>query len=77
MEGVAVGQPGDTILHFPDNTVTLTWTASGAVATFAGMVPKNISVTTANGVTTFPFEDKVYFYASDRATAAAQLKTLR
>jgi hypothetical protein len=34
-------------------------------------------VSTVDGVTRFTFEDKVYFYASDRATAAAQLKTLR
>jgi len=78
VEGVAAGQPGSTTLHFPDNTVTTTWIASGrATATFAGMVPQDITVSTADGMTRFPFEDKVYFYASDRTTAAAQLKTLR
>jgi heat shock protein HslJ len=78
VEGVATGQPGDTVLHFPDNTVTITWLAGGrATARFEGMVPKPITVSTVSGVTTFPFEDKTYFYASDRATAAAQLKTRR
>jgi len=78
VEGVAAGQPGSTILHFPDNTVTITWlTGGGATATFAGMVPRNIAVSTSDGVTRFPFDDKTYFYGSDRATAAAQLKTLR
>jgi hypothetical protein len=78
VEGVAPGQTGDTVLHFPDNTVTLTWLPGGrATATFEGMVPKAVAVSTVKGVTTFPFEDRVYFYASDRATAAAQLKTLR
>ena len=61
-----------------ESSSTITWLAGGrATATFAGMVPKNISVSTVGGVTTFRFEDKVYFYASDRATAAAQLDALR
>jgi hypothetical protein len=41
------------------------------------MVPKDITFSTAEGVTRFPFEDKVYFFASDRAKAAAELMTLR
>jgi hypothetical protein len=78
VEGVAAGKTGDTVLHFPDNTVTITWLAAGrATARFEGMVPQDIAVSTVNGVTRFTFEDKLYFYASDRATAAAQLKTLR
>ena len=78
VEGVAPGESGSTVLHFPDNTVTIAWRADGkATATFEGMVPKDITVTTANGVTRFPFDDKVYFYASDRAKAAEQLKSLR
>lgn len=78
VEGAAAGTSGETVLHFPDNSVTLRWQGGGkATATFAGMVPKDITVTTADGVTRFPFEDKVYFFASDRAVAAAQLKTLR
>ncbi len=78
VEGAAPGVSGTTDLHFPDNAVTITWLADGkATATFLGMVPQPITVTTADGVTRFPFEDKVYFYASDPAVAAAQLKTLR
>lgn len=78
VEGAAAGTTGETVLHFPDNTVTLRWRGGNkATATFAGMVPRDITFSTADGVTRFPFEDKVYFFASDRATAAAQLKTLR
>ena len=78
VEGVAAGAPGETVLHYPDNTVTLRWLGGGkATATFAGMVPKDITFSTADGVTRFPFEDKVYFFASDRSVAAAQLRTLR
>lgn len=77
VEGAAPGRTGQTTLHFPDNSVTLTWKAAGAAtATFAGMAPRAITVSTDGGVTRFPFDDKVYFYASDRATAAAQLKAL-
>jgi heat shock protein HslJ len=78
VEGVVAGTSGETVLHFPDNTVTLQWLGGGtATATFAGMVPKDITFSTADGVTRFTFEDKVYFFASDRAVAAAQLRTRR
>jgi heat shock protein HslJ len=78
VEGAAAGTSGQTVLHFPDNTVTLRWLRGGkATATFEGMVPKDVAFSTANGVTRFPYEDKVYFFASDRAVAADQLKTLR
>ena len=78
VEGVAPGASGTTVLHFPDNDVTFTWSGGGkATATFAGMNPQAITFSTADGVTRFTFEDKVYFFASDRNVAAAQLKTLR
>lgn len=78
VEGAVAGTAGETVLHFPDNTVALRWLGGNkATATFAGMVPKDITFSTAEGVTRFPFEDKVYFFASDRAKAAAELKTLR
>lgn len=78
VEGAAPGSSGTTALHFPDNAVTITWLSGGkATATFSGMVPQDITVTTADGVTRFPFENKVYFYVSDRAKAASELKTLR
>jgi hypothetical protein len=77
VEGVAPGRTGQTTLHFPDNSVTLAWKAAdAATATFAGMVPRAVTVSTVGGVTRFPFDDKVYFYASDRATADTQLKAL-
>jgi hypothetical protein len=78
VEGAAPGASGKTTLHFPDNSVTLEWHGSGkASATFEGMNPQDVSVTTAEGVTRFTFEDKPYFYVSDRAAAAAALKTLQ
>lgn len=78
VEGAAPGSTGKTVLHFPDNTVTLTWLAGGkATATFEGMKPQGITIATADGVTKFPFEDKVYFFVSDRTRAAEEIKKVR
>jgi heat shock protein HslJ len=78
VEGVDPGASGQTVLHFPDNTVTLTWRgATNAMATFEGMVPMAVTVATAGGATKFVFEDKVYFWVSDRRAAAEQIKTLK
>jgi len=78
VEGAAPGASGRTTLHFPDNSVTLEWRGGDrAAATFAGMSPQDVTVTTAEGVTRFTFEGKPYFYVSDRGAAAAALDTLR
>jgi hypothetical protein len=57
--------------------VTLEWRGGNrAAATFEGMNPQDVTVTTAEGVTRFTFEGKPYFFVSDRGAAAAALKTL-
>ena len=77
VEGVEPGASGQTTLHFPDNAVTLEWRGEGrAAATFEGMNPRDVGVTTADGVTRFEFDGKPYFYVSDREAAAAALKEL-
>jgi hypothetical protein len=48
----------------------------GTVA-FAGMAPLAVSLTTADGVTSFPLEDTMSCYVSDRTKAAEASKTLR
>jgi hypothetical protein len=78
VEGAAPGGPGKTTLHFPDNTVTLKWLgATKASATFAGMKPFDVDVTTAEGMTQFVFEGKPYFWVSDRRAAELELQSLR
>ena len=78
VEGVDPGASGQTGLLFPDNAVTLTWrSATSATATFAGMVPLAVTVSTTGGVTKFVLEDRVYFWVSDRRAAADELKTLK
>ena len=78
VEGAASGGPGQTTLHFPDNTVTLKWlSATKASAIFEGMNPQDVDVTTAEGTTQFLFEGKPYFWVSDRRAAELELKALR
>jgi hypothetical protein len=77
VEGASPGGPGKTTLHFPDNKVTLEWRGPGkASATFEGMNPRDVTVTSTEGTTTFVFDDKPYFWVSDRRAAEAELKTL-
>jgi len=77
VEGVTTGAPGETVLHFPDNTVKLKWLgADKASATFEGMYPQDVSYTTTEGITRFTFEDRPYFYVSDRNLATQEIKKL-
>jgi hypothetical protein len=77
VEGVDPGASGQTKLLFPDNAVTREWRGEGrAAATFEGMNPRDVTVTTAESVTRFMFDGKPYFYVSDREAAAAALKEL-
>jgi hypothetical protein len=78
VEGVAVGRPGRTVLHFPDNRVDLQWLGGDRVrATFAGMVPRETTFATTDGTTRFDAWDKPYFFVSDRTRAAAEVKAFR
>jgi hypothetical protein len=78
VEGAAPGGPGKTTLYFPDNEVTLNWLgARRASATFAGMKPFDVDVTTAEGMTQFIFEGRPYFWVSDRRAAELELQSLR
>jgi hypothetical protein len=78
VEGAMPGGPGETTLHFPDNAVTLNWLGTKkASATFAGMKPSDVDVTTAEGMTQFVFEGKPYFWVSDRRAAELELQSLR
>ena len=77
-EGADPGASGQTVLHFPDNAVTLAWrSATSATATFEGMVPIAVTVSTTGGITKFAFEDRVYFWVSDRRAAADEVKALK
>jgi hypothetical protein len=51
--------------------------AKKASATFAGMNPQDVDVTTTEGTTQFLFEGKPYFRVSDRRAAELELQSLR
>lgn len=77
MEGAAPGEQGATRLYFPDNRVDLTWPGGNRISvTFAAMKPQETAYTTRDGITRFTL-DKEYFFASDRTSAARELKLLR
>jgi len=42
--------------------------------TFEEMKPQPVTFNTSEGTTQFVFEDKTYFYVSDRAMAAMEVK---
>ena len=77
VEGTALGQHGTTVLHFPDNRLDLMWGGGNHVTvTFVGLKPQETTYATADGITRFTL-DKEYFFASDRTSAARELKSVR
>ena len=72
MEG---SRKASTLLRFPDNAVTLNWKEGRDVElVFEGMVPKMATFATAEGETNWVFEDKTYFYISDKGRAAWEVE---
>jgi len=59
-----------TELRYPDQTIQLTWRPGNSVGLqFEGMVPMEARYATSEGETNFVFEDKTYFYYSDKGMA--------
>lgn len=75
VEGAAPGGPGKTVVHYPDQNITLNWRGGrrGSV-TFEGMKPQPVTFNTSEGNTQFIFEGKTYFYVSDRGAAEMEVK---
>lgn len=75
VEGAAPGGRGKTVLHYPDQNITLTWRGkSRGNATFEGMKPQQVTFSTSEGNTQFIFEGKTYFYTSDPGAAEMEVK---
>ena len=76
--GAAPGGPGQTVIHYPDQKITLNWrgTRRGSV-TFEGMKPQPMRFSTSEGSTQFIFEGKTYFYVSDRRAAKMEVQNFR
>lgn len=78
VEGAAPGGRGRTVLRYPDQTITLNWRGGRRVnVTFEGMKPQPLTYNTAEGTTQFFFEDKTYFYVTDRGAARWEVQNFR
>jgi hypothetical protein len=78
VDGVAPGKKGKTVLHYPDQNITLDWHGNKRVGvTFEGMKEKQTSYRTSEGSTQFVFEGKTYFYVSDPGAAEMEVKNFR
>jgi len=67
-----------TELRYPDQTIVLSWRAGNRIGLqFEGMVPMEARYSTSEGETNFVFEDKTYFYYSDKGMARMELQHFR
>lgn len=72
------GSKTRTVLHFPDQTIELTWKGGNRVGLqFEGMVPKEARYATSEGETNWVFEDKTYYYYSNKEVARREVESFR
>ena len=75
VEGAAPGGSGKTVVHYPDQTITLNWRGGKHVSVmFEGMKAQPATFSTSEGNTQFVFEGKTYFYTSDPGAAEMEVK---
>lgn len=75
VEGAAPGGSGKTVVHYPDQKITLQWqSAKRGKVIFEGMKPQPVTFTTSEGSTQFIYEGKPYFYVSDPGAAEWEIK---
>jgi hypothetical protein len=78
VNGAAPGGRGKTVLHYPDQKVTLHWRQGDRVGVeFEGMKVLPTTFNTAEGETQFLFEGKTYFYISDPGMAEMEVQHFR
>lgn len=72
------GKKTGTTLRMPDQTIELTWKPGNRVGLqFEGMVPQEARYSTSEGETNWVFEDKTYFYISNKDMARMEVRDLR
>ena len=78
VSGAAPGGPGETVLNYPDQKITLKWLAPKRLAvTFEGMKPQELGYVQAEGNIEFNYEGSVYMYTYNRESAALEVKNFR
>ena len=72
------GRKTHTTLRFPDQTLDMIWRSGDRVELrFEGMVPQEARYSTSEGETNFRFEDKTYFYISNKDMARREVRSFR
>ena len=72
------GQKTHTTLRMPDQTIELTWHSGDRVGLqFEGMVPQEARYASSEGETNWAYQDKTYFYISNKERAQFDLRDLR
>jgi hypothetical protein len=67
-----------TVLYYPDQIIRLVWKTGDRVElNFEGMVPKEARYSSSEGETDFYFEDKTYFYISNKDAARREVENFR
>jgi len=67
-----------TALHYPDQNIRLVWKdGKNVVLHFDGMTPQHATYSTSEGETDFFFEDKTYFYISNKGAAEAEVRNFQ
>ncbi len=78
VEGAAPGGSGKTVVHYPDQNITLNWRGGKRVnVAFEGMKVQPATFSTSEGNTQLIFEGKTYFYTSDPGAAEMEVKHFR
>jgi hypothetical protein len=64
-----------TVLRYPDQTIKLVWKSGNTVELrFEGMNPQSARFASSEGETNFQFEDKTYFYISNKDAARMEVE---
>lgn len=64
-----------TALHYPDQTIKLVWKSGNTVELrFEGMNPQSVRFASSEGETNFQFEDKTYYYISNKDAARMEVQ---
>lgn len=72
------GRKTQTVLYYPDQTIRLVWKSADRVElNFEGMTPQNARYSTSEGETDFFFQDKSYFYISNKDAARQEVSSFR
>jgi hypothetical protein len=72
------GSKTSTTLRFPDQTLKMVWKSGKDVELhFEGMTAKTVRYSNAEGEVNFVFEDKTYYYFSDKGRARSEVENFR